>query len=527
MLIKSVYIKNFRSYKDGIQVQFSDLTTFVGPNDIGKSTILEALDIFFNGANAIKKLDKGDINVESLEDDDNDIIIAVEFKDLPEQVVLDDSHPTVLADEYLLTSEGTLWIEKHYPNAGKEKVYAKAMHPTNNECSDLLKKSIKDLKSIAQSKSIEVTNLSIKSEIRKAIWNSFSEAELGLNEILIEMAKEDAKGIWEKLSAYLPVYSLFQADRSNSDNDREVQDPLKEAVKSIVNEKEVRTHCEAIAQLVLAKLRDVAKTTKEKVDEMNPHLGSSLTPKIPTVEDLKWADVFKNVSITGDNDIPLNKRGSGVKRLVLLNFFRAQTELTQAKAEAPGVIYAIEEPETAQHYEHQKMLMEALINLSSNNKVQVILTTHSSHIVKFQKIENIRLVTKNELGQKVVSPVSLARLPYTSLNEINYTAFQVISEEFHNELFGYIKEQEGWFEEYSRDLNTEEYIQKDSKGVEKKKQYCKTLIIRHQIHHPENKSNTRFTLEELKNSIDAMLSFIESKKAAILHPAAEDGPKLS
>ena len=48
MKIKNVAIKNFRGYSDEINSDFEDLTAFVGKNDIGKSTILEALDIFFN-----------------------------------------------------------------------------------------------------------------------------------------------------------------------------------------------------------------------------------------------------------------------------------------------------------------------------------------------------------------------------------------------------------------------------------------------------------------------------------------------
>tara|TARA_B100000809_G_scaffold178239_1_gene175824 strand:- start:8152 stop:8319 length:168 start_codon:yes stop_codon:yes gene_type:complete len=55
---------------------------------------------------------------------------------------------------------------------------------------------------------------------------------------------------------------------------------------------------------------------------MNPEIANSLTPIIPSPESLKWIDFFKSVSITGDEDIPINKRGSGVKRLILLNFFR-------------------------------------------------------------------------------------------------------------------------------------------------------------------------------------------------------------
>ena len=48
MKIDSIKLKNFRGYRSETEINFNDLTVFVGKNDIGKSTILEALDIFFN-----------------------------------------------------------------------------------------------------------------------------------------------------------------------------------------------------------------------------------------------------------------------------------------------------------------------------------------------------------------------------------------------------------------------------------------------------------------------------------------------
>ncbi|HAC22050.1 MAG TPA: ATPase, partial [Porphyromonadaceae bacterium] len=45
MKLKELKIKNFRGYKDEVCIEFKDLTVFVGQNDIGKSTVLEALDI--------------------------------------------------------------------------------------------------------------------------------------------------------------------------------------------------------------------------------------------------------------------------------------------------------------------------------------------------------------------------------------------------------------------------------------------------------------------------------------------------
>lgn len=50
MILKSVKLKNFRCYKDEVIVPFKEITGLIGKNDAGKSTILEALEIFFNNS---------------------------------------------------------------------------------------------------------------------------------------------------------------------------------------------------------------------------------------------------------------------------------------------------------------------------------------------------------------------------------------------------------------------------------------------------------------------------------------------
>jgi predicted ATP-dependent endonuclease of OLD family len=47
-IIKSIHIENFRSIKS-IDADLTQLTIFVGRNDCGKSNILRALNLFFNG----------------------------------------------------------------------------------------------------------------------------------------------------------------------------------------------------------------------------------------------------------------------------------------------------------------------------------------------------------------------------------------------------------------------------------------------------------------------------------------------
>ena len=55
MKIKKVIIRNFRAYREQKIIDIDDLTVFVGKNDVGKSTTLEALDIFLIMARVLLK----------------------------------------------------------------------------------------------------------------------------------------------------------------------------------------------------------------------------------------------------------------------------------------------------------------------------------------------------------------------------------------------------------------------------------------------------------------------------------------
>lgn len=509
MKISQVKITNFRGYKDETAIDFNDLTAFVGKNDVGKSTVLEALDVFFNEGKGLIKLDKEDINKQGLAEGNSAICIAVVFEDLPTSLVIDSTNATTLRDEYLLDIRGKLEVVKTYPNAGTEKVSVKARHPSNPACADLLLKKQKDLQAIIKKDSIACSDEKKNATMRKAIWQHYA-TDLQLQDIEIDVKKEDAKNIWDQLKKYMPLYSLFQSDRKNSDGDSEIQDPMKLAVQEILKDTSIQSSLNQIATEVDSKLKEVADRTLEKLKEMNPEIANSLNPVIPSAETLKWADVFKNVSISGDEDIPINKRGSGVKRLVLLNFFRAEAERRKTEKNVPDIIYAIEEPETSQHPDHQKKLIDAFIQLSKGQHTQIILTTHSPAIVKMLDFEHLKLIRGGQ-SKEVVS-VERHNLPYPSLNEVNFLAFNESDDGYHNELYGYI-ESEGWLSEYKNGKSNRAY-RKEWKGNVSEIQIVLSEYIRHQIHHPENTRNQRFTIEELQESISEMRTFIVGKQSA-------------
>ena len=506
MRIKTLKLHNFRGYTEETAIDFGDLTAFVGKNDIGKSSILEALDIFFNQGKGTVKLDKDDINRSALERGDREITISICFEDLPNSVIIDATNETSLQEEHLLNADGQLEIVKKYPNAGNEKVFIRAYHPTNPNCADLLQKKESELRRIIDTQGIECVDRTRNAVMRASIWNHYSN-DLQLGVVDIDISKSDAKAIWDKLQTYLPMYTLFQADRKNSDGDSEIQDPLKEAVKEILADNTLARLLDQVTSEVDRKLQEVSDRTLAKLREMDADIANSLSPTLPTATQLKWSDVFKNVSITGDGNIPINKRGSGVRRLILLNFFRAEAERRLLERSATSIIYAIEEPETSQHSENQRKLIKALIELSRAANTQVLITTHSATIVKELHFGDVRLITTNGSTLDVLS-VSPNQLPYPSLNEVNYLAFSEITEEYHNELFGHIEEH-AEMNNFKSGKPTMCY-RKHWHGREIEEQLTLSEYIRHQIHHPENRLNTRYTREQLHESIELMRDFIST-----------------
>ena len=113
MRLVALTLKHFRCFQAETTITFDDLTALIGENDIGKSSILEALAIFFN--NATVKVDRDDLTVSAR---DASVEITCEFSDLPVSLVLDAQAETNLADEFLLTEEGHLRIRKTFNFAG-------------------------------------------------------------------------------------------------------------------------------------------------------------------------------------------------------------------------------------------------------------------------------------------------------------------------------------------------------------------------------------------------------------------------
>jgi putative ATP-dependent endonuclease of the OLD family len=361
-------------------MSFDALTCIIARNDAGKSTVLEALDAFFN----LEKVDSEDRSIGVA--NATPIEITCVFRDLQTSLVVDSDATISPRNEYLLNADGNLEITKIFSGASPkcEEVLVKAMHPSADRFNDLFSLTIAQLRRRAQELGVnlEGVNQTVKSAIRHAIWNSVPREELGLTEVQLEV-----KGsIWKPLQNALPLYQLFRADRPSSDQDAEAQDPLKFAIREALASQQAQL--DAIGNHVRQQVESVTRATIEKIREMDPTLAGELNPVFSS---LNWSKVF-SVSLTAEDQVPLNKRGSGVRRLFLINFFRAKAEQLAGERGAPDVILAIEEPETSQHPNNQLLLLEALLDLSQSPSTQVILTTHNPLLARKVNKEQIRFI---------------------------------------------------------------------------------------------------------------------------------------
>ena len=388
MKLCEVIIKNFRGYDRETHIIIDSLTALIGKNDVGKSTILEALDIFFNQT----KIEAGDRHIYHR---DEETMIGCIFCDLPAEIKLEEVS-TTFAQEFLLNEQGNFEVRKKYPANGKQTIFIRAKHPSNPGFDDLLAKKNAELKVLIRNKGLEdQVNLTINSVMRKALWDFLGdEIEYAIKEINADQA--DEKKLWPKIEPLLPIYRLFKADRPSTDEDKEAQDPMQHAIKLALDEQAEKL--QEIAVEVKRKVGEVAASTIAKLHDFDESLADTLLPKFK--KDPAWDKAF-SFSLTGEDEIPLNKRGSGVRRLVLLSFFRATIETDLFKEK--NIIYAVEEPETSQHPDAQKMIIRTFLEMVEKNGCQVLLTTHVPGLAGQLPLASIRYITNSEGYPEVAS----------------------------------------------------------------------------------------------------------------------------
>ena len=98
----------------------------------------------------------------------------------------------------------------------------------------------------------------------------------------------------------------------------------------------------------------------------------------------------------------------------------------------------------------------------------------------------------------------------SSYSEVNYEVFGLATNDYHNELYGFLDENDRTaLNKLPKDKTWDNALKNSQEPV------SLATYIRHSIHHPENRRNPRFSTDELRAAIEMMrqLKYPKKRKA--------------
>lgn len=228
--------------------------------------------------------------------------------------------------------------------------------------------------------------------------------------------------------------------------------------------------------------------------------------KVADINDEKTITFTKNGS-----SIPVDKLSTGEKQIV----FRGIYLLRNSNLLNGSAIF-VDEPELSMHPKWQQRILCYYKDLFTKNnilKAQMFFATHSDHVLKealSNNAENLIIIIEEDGGviqaKKIDSPTVL---PSVTSAEINYLAFDVISNDYHIELYGWLQDKESKNSIKSCDAHIKVHSLYDSSRHYKSSMFGSTTYetlptyIRNAIHHPD--SGNRFTEAEMRTSIELLI----------------------
>lgn len=217
------------------------------------------------------------------------------------------------------------------------------------------------------------------------------------------------KDFYTNLEKSMPDFYLFKADRENNTSDSEIQNPLAIAVKDVLSSDEIKRKLREIQTIVENRINEVNQATIEQMQKFSSRIGSSLKANIST----NWQKAISN-DINDANNIPINKKGSGIRRLLLLSYLMVDAQKRTSINNKKNIVYAIEEPETALHPKLQVKFISELYRMANKhtyetgdeiptngneiNTYKILLTTHTPNYLAYATQEEVIYLSEDDNG---------------------------------------------------------------------------------------------------------------------------------
>jgi hypothetical protein len=395
MKIHSVYVENFRPFKKLEEMRTGSLATIVGRNDVGKSNILRAFKFFFAEN---PKMDDTDVH-DSAGPDEN-IVIELTFESLPEKVELEPGVETTLQEEMLVDRDGHLRIRKTYPrgNLGKFSTALIAQNFDDERFRGLALLKEKELNERCDSLNIDVTKsgrgITNKSK-RDALREKAREEGIQTNNSELSLSSKD--DLWKSISSLLPKFELFETDTRLGVGETSFQSPFKPIIKSAIEQPSVVSATEVLSEQIGSALQvEVDKIFTQLQKHTDALVGLAAKPSFSLDKSVSFDILGKDQH---DVESSLDKRGSGMRRLLMVAFFKYLAE--KGKDSSGDYIFAVEEPENCLHPGLQRELVSSFRKLADDG-YQTIVTSHSPVFAGASPVEDLALIVRDKGVAKAI-----------------------------------------------------------------------------------------------------------------------------
>ena len=415
MKIKEIRIENFRSIKQ-LALNLKDLGMLIGENNSGKTNILMALELFFNGT--LKNMREDFFNELGKE-----IAITITFDRL-------NDYELNKFSKYLV--DGCLSVRRAFGYSTEKKEFLQPVFSglVREPKPAYLKLSKFDEYKESLPQIFREHNLPeyFKTETGKVTQASYRDGIHRLKEENLQnrafwddafFSSEQFFGWKEVAQAYFPEFLYVPAIRYIEEESRFANTTsfgkLAEAMLNkmgldqdmmaqfAVNLAEIDTRLNRPSDSSLgdrrpSELKDLEKELTSTLAEYIPNATVLLRVLVPQIKDIikSGTRIFLDDGVLTD----VEAKGHGLQRAMIFTLFKVYADFLRKSPETnnpPSFIFAIEEPEIYLHPHLQRKMFEALATISEVD--QVILCTHSPFFIDMSRYMSLIVTVKRSLAE--------------------------------------------------------------------------------------------------------------------------------
>lgn len=363
------------------EINFDQLTVFIGNNDSGKSSLIDILEIALDRS---KKPDDKDFytcsNGNNAERIEVKLVFILDTKDEKAKIY---SINSILTYRVVYTKEDS-------------KAEFLTLIPKEEELQcDFKKLSAQEQKDIIEKFNPELLQSLTNSDLRTNWFDEF---------IKTAEKVENWKEIDRTFHNILPLIHRYSAmDYKSPENI--INQTIKTVFESILFEQNIDENNQE--RTLKGSLLDIEKEAETKINEKIEDLTKHIKKYAPSIIDISFephidftrgfqSGVFRVNE--GQGNHYLDKSGDGTKRKVFMattDWDREVTLSIQAESEdLPLIIRAYDEPDTNLDYQAQLQLYKSIsaITIGENSNVQSIISTHSPRMIDRAPAKSIRML---------------------------------------------------------------------------------------------------------------------------------------